>query len=1064
MPAVFQTVQGNIAAAAPGGKVAVIQCIGAILQRGIGRHLDGHISTGDIVHAVYGFLTGGRQCDFRFLSRYHGNGRRFYLVRGKKTAVSQRLEGTHTYGIRLPCFQTIGKCLGLYHRLGGILFRISFGSGCILSAHGQQIGSLVHLHIPVNSRLPVFIIDGDQITVKVSAGSGHGYVNGIIAAQCGVDISGSSGGVGIGIGHALLLCDGIGSAIRSSAHRADGVSAGGHIGGIGQRNFSVTHLSQSLGVALIQNIVFATAVICVNGQSAQCRQIACNRSGGAVYRDALQFRKTGHTVDAQLGCTGGRDTHFLTKILCICHGEGDAGRLGFGIEGHRCVGIGVGRIIGRLGSVHPNKRIYPFSTADGKDALCLLQRAGRELHRNECVLSPCLRIRQGKGCLCFCAVVGDDGVGKSALIRHQRHIKGFAVGFIGINRCAEQRKGLNGRFGSIILAQGKLHIAAPVIGNACIQLQHMDGAPNALLIDTQIHAADVHIGQNGNIIGNLDTGIGKALPEELPAFKLLQQQRAVAIDDIQNAHLDGCTKLDPGIPVNFGAHIIHQRDFRGFQVGNACRKASGRQGKITAGRKRTKQGHLTGEHQGQRRQDRCREDGVVDLIYTTACTADPEDAHAVDVDAGCHAAQEEVQFIGHGNAVIAPQAQLAFHFKDHKVRTSADLHGPFAAHDLQVQGAFQTGHTLHIGRQRYFHGGIEANEAAAEQNVVDGQRQRTAGRVLDFLDLGAVALVDVADLKGTIRDAGQCCLFVGGLAHLLIRFIIDVGVGNQEVRTDFGAEGDHVFGIAGGNIAAAVFGKHPAKLRIAEFHNHTGQRLCTGGRAGPPQHDFVGICLGGIRSGIQMLADIIVFGQQAAVFDGAQGTDTVPDLGACAGGINFAVNIHQNGLFLGAGIFHRDLQRAVIHIQTVADVDGISAFHSRCFCTDDGGSITAIGQTEASAELHQVQFHGIGVGKGSLIVFLCLIGIQLEFVGHLAGFLHSKHAVGGVFEGRIVTDGEAQGFAAGIQLGGILPVENHLPGTFRKFLIQHQFCGVGLGVNKHFFGGNDHIRSSGGGT
>ena len=313
MPAVFQTVQGNIAAAAPGGKVAVIQCIGAVLQRGIGRHLDGHISTGDIVHAVHGFLTGSRQCDFRFLSRCHGNGRRFYLVRGKKTAVSHRLEGTYTYGIRLPCFQTIGKCLGLYHRLGGILFRISFGSGCILSAHGQQIGSLVHLHIPVNGRLPVFIIDGDQITLKVSAGSGHGYVNGIIAAQCGVDISGSSGGVGIGIGHALLLCDGIGSTVYSGTYGTNGVNTGRHIGGIGQRNFSVIHLSQSLGVALIQNIVFAIAVICVNGQSAQCRQIACNRSGGVVYRDALQFRKTGHTVDAQLGCTGRSDAHFLTK-------------------------------------------------------------------------------------------------------------------------------------------------------------------------------------------------------------------------------------------------------------------------------------------------------------------------------------------------------------------------------------------------------------------------------------------------------------------------------------------------------------------------------------------------------------------------------------------------------------------------------------------------------------------------------------------------------------------------------------------------------------------------------
>ena len=1064
MSAVFQSVQGNIAAAAPGDKVAVIQCIGAVLQLGIGRHLDGHIRVGNIIHAVHGFLTGGRQRDFRFLSRYHGNGRRFHLVRGKKTAVIQSLEGTYTHGIRFSSFQTIGKRLGLYHRLGGSLFRVSFGSGGIPSAHGHQSRSLVHLHIPVNGRLAVFIVDGDQITVEVTAGCGHSHVNGVIAAQCGTGTSGSIGGVGVGIGNVLLLCDGIGSAIRSGAHRADGVSAGGHIGRIGQRNFAVIHLSQSLCIALIQNEVFAIVVIGINGQSAQRRQVACNRSGGAVYRDALQFRETGHTVDAQLGCAGSGDLHFLTKILGFRHGEGDAGRPGFGIEGHRGVGIGVGRIIGRLGSIHPNKRIGRFSTADGKDALCLLQRAGRELHRNECVLSPCLRIRQSKGCLCFCAVVGDDGVGKSALICHQRHIKGFAAGFIGINRCAEQRKGLNGRFGSIILAQGKLHIAAPVIGDACIQLQHMDGAPNALLIDTQIHAADVHIGKNGNIIGNLDTGVGKALPEELPAFKLLQQQRAVAVDDIQNAHLDGCTKLDPGIPVNFGAHIIHQRDFCGFQVGDACRKASGRQGKITPGRKRTKQSHLAGEHQGQRRQNRCRKDGVIDLVHATACTTDPEDTHAVDVDTGCHAAQEEVQLIGHGNTVIAPQAQLAFHFKDHKVRTSADLHGPFASHDLQVQGAFQTGHTLHIGRQRYFHGGIEANEAAAEQNVVDGQRQRAAGRVLDLLDLGAVALVDITDLKGTIGDAGQCCLFVGGLAHLLICFIIDVGVGNQEIRTDFGAEGDHVFGIAGGDIAAAILGKHPAKLRIAEFHDHTGQRLCTGGRAGPPQHDFVGICLGGIRSGIQMLADIIVFGQQAAVFDGAQGTDTVPDLGACAGGIDLAVNIHQNGLFLGAGIFHRDLQRAVIHIQTVADVDGISAFHSRCLCTDDGGSVAAIGQAEASTELHQVQLHGIGVGKGSLIVFLCLIGIQLEFVGHLAGFLHSKHAVGGVFEGRIVTDREAQGFAAGIQLGGILPVENHLPGTFRKLLIQHQLCGVGLGVDKHLFHGNDHIRSSCGGT
>ena len=226
----------------------------------------------------------------------------------------------------------------------------------------------------------------------------------------------------------------------------------------------------------------------------------------------------------------------------------------------------------------------------------------------------------------------------------------------------------------------------------------MDGAPQALLIDAQIHTADVHTAQSRDPTRHLNTCIDKTFPEELPAFKLLQQQRAVAVDNIQNAHLDGCAKLDPGIPVNFGAHIIHQRDFCGFQIGDACRKASGRQGEIAAGRKRSEQGHLAGEHQGQRRQDRCREDGVIDLVHATACTADPEDAHAVDVDTGCHAAQEEVQLIGHGNAVVTAQTQLAFHFKDHKVRTSADVHRPFAAHDLQVQGAFQTGHSLHIGR------------------------------------------------------------------------------------------------------------------------------------------------------------------------------------------------------------------------------------------------------------------------------------------------------------------------------------------------------------------------------
>ena len=137
----------------------------------------------------------------------------------------------------------------------------------------------------------------------------------------------------------------------------------------------------------------------------------------------------------------------------ICHGEGDAGRPGFGIEGHRCVSIGVGRIIGRLGSVHPNKRIGPsFPTADGKDALCLLQRAGRELHHNECILPPCLCIGQGKGCLFFCAVIGDDGLGKAGHVRHQRQIQGVSTGFIGINRCTEQRKGLNGRFGRVVLA------------------------------------------------------------------------------------------------------------------------------------------------------------------------------------------------------------------------------------------------------------------------------------------------------------------------------------------------------------------------------------------------------------------------------------------------------------------------------------------------------------------------------------------------------------------------------------------------------------------------------------
>ena len=126
---------------------------------------------------------------------------------------------------------------------------------------------------------------------------------------------------------------------------------------------------------------------------------------------------------------------------------------------------------------------------------------------------------------------------------------------------------------------------------------------------------------------------------------------------------------------------------------------------------------------------------------------------------------------------------------------------------------------------------------------------------LHLLNVRTVALVEVTDLLCHVGSARKAVLLLIIVPFCLNTLIVGEGRGYQEIGADLSTECDDEFGIS---LVLLALVEHSAKLRIAEFHDHTRKGLRTRSRAGPTEHDVIHVCLAGLDLVVKMLADLIV--------------------------------------------------------------------------------------------------------------------------------------------------------------------------------------------------------------
>ena len=454
----------------------------------------------------------------------------------------------------------------------------------------------------------------------------------------------------------------------------------------------------------------------------------------------------------------------------------------------------------------------------------------------------------------FCLVGGDNGLAQAVHTCRHRHIKGSARSFIGCDSTAKHSEGGNGGLGGIVFSKAKLHVAAPIVGNARINAKHVHCTPNALLIHAKVCTSDIGASDGGDPRRDFDARGNEAFPKEA-VLKLLKDQRAASVDDIKDVDLNACPKTNGGIPIKLRVHIVDQVDARYSEIGDSHRKAPCGDRKLTRCGQRAEQCELTLHHNGKRRQNGSGKDRFVYLIHTSAKSAYPEDTHAIHVDAGGNTAHKEVKLIGNRYAIIGTETKLTLHLEDDEVCRAIQIHSPFLAHHLHFQGALKRRHTLSISRDADVHRGVEADEAAAKEDIVECDGERAVFVRLHLLNVRTVALVHVTDLLCHVGSARKAVLLLIIVPFCLNTLIVGEGRGYQEIGADLSTECDDEFGIA---LVLLALVEHSAKLRIAEFHDHTRKGLRTRSRAGPTEHDVILVCLAGLDLVVKMLADLIV--------------------------------------------------------------------------------------------------------------------------------------------------------------------------------------------------------------
>ena len=859
------------------------------------------------------------------------------------------------------------------------------------------------------------------------------------------------------------ICDGGSVLILHDAHGLEAIVAAGQVVGDGQCGCNGT-AGGHRGVHGGEQPCAALVIHGVDGQLTELLELAAgDDGGGAVHLDLLQIRHTLQAIQGDLGNGGGADLDLLVEESAFGEGDGNLYLTVFLVIVKQGVGIGVGGIVRRYAVVQPDQTVI-FTAAGHSESVLQEIRLGPVLcgegHIDQCVLvsgavqsEPVAQaVHRGKD-LGFGDVDGLSGGGQHPGVGHGGQVESLSAFRIGVDRHC---RGLSCQcgLGNLVLAHGEIKITAPEIGEAELEADDIGGTIDAFWIKTNLGFAQNLTAEDRDIFRDLGGAGGIGFPEGIAIFRLLDHDVTAVV--MECAHVEGNAQagIDPGFPVKTACKPVDELHIFKGEVGHGQAEAPEGECGIAAGAQHIEQGVITAQQQGDGRELAGDEEGLIDLVNTGSGTLYPEDSQTVDVDTGLEAAHMESYLVREGDTIGASHCQLRIHMEGNQVRAALHMEGPLLVDDPHVQGAFDGGHTLGVGGDSDTDGGVEADEAAAEENVRDLQVQRAGFDLFEVLNIGLVGLLDLAELVGGVVGLGQLELHRidgGGLGRSG-----DIGCGDQEIGIQLRAEGDDM------EVRIAIgFRSHDTELAVAEIEDHTCQGLAGAGGTGPEQHQHIGggsLVLHEPAQGAVVPIDREF--DQVALDQGGDGAHALPDLGVGTGGGDQAVDVRLDGS-LGTVLipFHGDGHIAAGDIQTLVDGDDIALLQRHGL---QGGHI-ALGVIlggEVAPEHQQDILQG---AMAHILLVFGLVSEQLQVVvpggsiAAVAGDPGRHDAVGGRAAARILRNLESQSFAGGVIPAGVVPVDDYLPGAGQHPFLQNQVGGIVGGVHQHIFRRDHHI-------
>ena len=220
-----------------------------------------------------------------------------------------------------------------------------------------------------------------------------------------------------------------------------------------------------------------------------------------------------------------------------------------------------------------------------------------------------------------------------------------------------------------LTSAAKVHIAlAPVIGHAESDGQHVYGTPYLITVQSQIRTADAHTAHNRNRVRHLKFGTGKHLKKYIFIVGADHHQITATVNyALEQIHHDIGTHINAGIPFQTQTHPSDGcKSWQRLDTDVLCTKAD-------TGHSQCQGGFFTfqnfnniktyRQHQLQRRNFLCTEDGIVKIFDTASAAGNPANAQSVNIDTRLESADKDIQLIGNRNVVLTAETYLCFHIE-----------------------------------------------------------------------------------------------------------------------------------------------------------------------------------------------------------------------------------------------------------------------------------------------------------------------------------------------------------------------------------------------------------------